>query len=141
MTNFEHNEEKIIRITKAGDMVARKKNGEIASCADTFCEDCCFRGDCIVLRRKWMNAEYKPFDKRRDWPIDILIWVWNEDENSKILGYFAGISNNGETLVWANGRTSVTGCETTPFANSRLASETVIEEMRRTHGVSEENYG
>ncbi len=112
MTNYEHYKEQIEWITRLGRRVAMNATtGEIVCCGDTHCNECLFQGsevaNCSQKAFKWADEEYK--EPEVDWskvPIDTPILVSDAGVNCWSRRYFAGVSKQGEPLVYPNGKTS-----------------------------------
>lgn len=102
MTNYEHYEKEIKRITNLGLHFAVDKNTQrIASCADFECKDCLFTGSpsCNIKKFKWGYEEYVGSDV--DWskvPIDTKILVSDNQNDDWLPRYFAKYKNG---IVWA----------------------------------------
>lgn len=112
MTNYEHYKEQIEWITRLGRRVAMNATtGEIVCCGDTNCNECLFQGsedaNCSQKAFKWADEEYK--EPEVDWtkvPIDAPVLVSDAGVNCWSRRYFAGVSKQGEPLVYPNGKTS-----------------------------------
>ena len=115
MTNAEKWAKTIIHLARNAERVA-VVNGKPVPCSDVrSCEGCLFnpKGNtlpCIVLRKKWFDAEYT--EPSVDWskvPVDTKVLVSNDGKNW-YKRYFAGMSRWEEKKVFPNGQTSYS-CE------------------------------
>lgn len=112
MTNYEHYKEQMERIARLGRSVAMNATtGEIVCCCDINCNECLFQGsedaNCSQKAFKWADEEYK--EPEVDWtkvPIDAPVLVSDAGVNCWSRRYFAGVSKQGEPLVYPNGKTS-----------------------------------
>ena len=66
--------------------------------------------------------EVRPY---ADWPMDAKIRVWDEKEQRKVRGHFAGVSPTGKPMRWEGGKTSWTaeGDYTEEYQHAELAED------------------
>ena len=132
MTNYEHFEEQIEKITRMGRMVAvEKKTGKVTSCNQITCAQCkldsCSAGNCDAAALAWADAEY--IEPEVDWtkvPIDTPILVKYLGETIWKKRYFAKYED-GEVYAWNDGMASFTTNKTMSWPYAKLASESQKE--------------
>lgn len=113
MTNYENQKTEIDEILERNLWFGvEEETKKVAPCPQMSCFECLFHDErdswyCGLRSMKWLVSEYK--EPEVDWskvPIDTPILVSDAGVNCWSRRYFAGVSKQGEPLVYPNGKTS-----------------------------------